>query len=97
VEGFYEQVIQMLRPWAPAPPRMRTPEDVAPVEPVTPTLISTAPSSQDTADDAASDHPETDSQENLFLSDPDYPAPEPGASQRESGNTEVDVFEEVQQ
>jgi len=62
VDSFYEQVIQTLRPWV-APPKMRTPEDTAPVEPVSPTLISTAPSSQDSPDDFEppdADHDDTE-------------------------------------
>ncbi|MGN9913209.1 stress response protein [Phytohabitans sp. LJ34] len=47
VDNFYEQVIQNLKPWMPAPPRLRTAEDVQPVEPVSPSLVSTAISSQD--------------------------------------------------
>jgi len=55
VDSFYEQVIQTLKPWV-APPKMRTLEDTAPVEPVSPILISTAPSSQDDPDDLESPH-----------------------------------------
>jgi hypothetical protein len=47
IDGFYEQVIQNLKPWMPAPPRLRTADDVQPVEPVSPSLVSTAISSQD--------------------------------------------------
>jgi hypothetical protein len=47
INGFYEQVIQNLKPWMPAPPRLRSAEDVQPVEPVSPSLVSTALSSQD--------------------------------------------------
>lgn len=49
IDNFYEQVIQNLKPWMPAPPRLRTAEDVQPVEPVSPSLVSTAISSQDGA------------------------------------------------
>ncbi|GAA4438905.1 stress response protein [Phytohabitans houttuyneae] len=49
IDDFYEQVIQNLKPWMPAPPRLRTPEDIQPVEPVSPSLVSTAISSQDGA------------------------------------------------
>ncbi|BCB86259.1 stress response protein [Phytohabitans suffuscus] len=49
IDDFYEQVIQNLKPWMPAPPRLRTPEDLQPVEPVSPSLVSTAISSQDGA------------------------------------------------
>lgn len=44
VDDFYGQVIQNLKPWMPAPPRLRSAEDV---EPVPPALVSTALSSQD--------------------------------------------------
>ncbi|MEW2593979.1 stress response protein [Micromonospora aurantiaca] len=47
VDDFYEQIIQNLKPWMPAPPRLRTPEDVIPVQPVASSLVSTAISSQD--------------------------------------------------
>jgi hypothetical protein len=47
VDAFYEQVIQNLKPWMPAPPRLRSDEDIQPIEPVAPSLISTAISSQD--------------------------------------------------
>lgn len=47
IDDFYEQIIQNLKPWMPAPPRLRTPEDVAPVQPVAASLVSTAISSQD--------------------------------------------------
>ncbi|MFG3601796.1 stress response protein [Micromonospora chersina] len=50
VDDFYEQIIQNLKPWMPAPPRLRTPEDVQPAEPVAASLISTAISSQDSPD-----------------------------------------------
>jgi len=50
VDAFYEQVIQNLKPWMPAPPRLRSPEDVKPVEPVPASLVSTAISSQDGVD-----------------------------------------------
>ncbi|MEU7585256.1 stress response protein [Micromonospora sp. NPDC049230] len=47
IDDFYEQIIQNLKPWMPTPPRLRTPEDVAPVQPVAASLVSTAISSQD--------------------------------------------------
>jgi hypothetical protein len=50
VDTFYEQVIQNLKPWMPAPPRLRSDEDIQPTEPVAPSLISTAVSSQDGAE-----------------------------------------------
>ncbi|MBM2623208.1 stress response protein [Actinoplanes sp. LDG1-06] len=46
VDDFYEQVLQNLKPWMQAPPRLRSPEEVV-AEPVPPSLISTAISSQD--------------------------------------------------
>lgn len=50
VDEFYESVIQNLKPWMPAPPRLRTPEDIQPAEPVPASLVSTAISSQDGPD-----------------------------------------------
>ncbi|MEU1585357.1 stress response protein [Micromonospora sp. NPDC005710] len=47
VDDFYEQVIQNLKPWMPTPPRLRSPEDVQPTQPVATSLVSTAISSQD--------------------------------------------------
>ncbi|NMO50911.1 stress response protein [Actinoplanes sp. TBRC 11911] len=47
IDVFYEQVIQNLKPWMPAPPKLRTPEEVIEAEPVASALISTAISSQD--------------------------------------------------
>ncbi len=48
IDDFYEQIIQNLKPWMPAPPRLRTPDkNVAPVQPVAASLGSTAISSQD--------------------------------------------------
>ncbi|MDO3682620.1 stress response protein [Micromonospora sp. C28ISP2-4] len=47
IDDFYEQIIQNLKPWMPAPPRLRTSEDVIPVQPVASSLVSTAISSQD--------------------------------------------------
>jgi hypothetical protein len=51
-DDFYEQVIQNLKPWLPAPPRLRSADDVQPTEPVPTNLISTAISSQDGPDTA---------------------------------------------
>ena len=62
VDAFYEQVVQILKPWAPAPPRLRTQDEVASAEPVPPSLVSTALSSQD---DPA---PVPDERENLIES-----------------------------
>lgn len=47
IDDFYGQVIQNLKQWMPAPPKMRSPEDVIEAEPVSKALISTAISSQD--------------------------------------------------
>jgi hypothetical protein len=47
IDGFYEEVIQNLQPWMPAPPKMRSPEETVEVEPVSPALVSTSISSQD--------------------------------------------------
>ncbi|WFE60412.1 stress response protein [Micromonospora sp. WMMD712] len=47
IDDFYEQIIQNLKPWMPAPPRLRMPDDVTPVQPVSASLVSTAISSQD--------------------------------------------------
>ncbi|GAB2591826.1 hypothetical protein Aab01nite_38490 [Paractinoplanes abujensis] len=46
VDDFYQQVLQNLKPWMQAPPRLRSPEEVV-AEPVSPALVSTAISSQD--------------------------------------------------
>lgn len=47
IDDFYGQVIQNLKPWMPAPPKMRSAEEVIEAEPVAKALISTAISSQD--------------------------------------------------
>ncbi len=47
IDDFYEQVIQNLKPWMPAAPRLRSPDEPKPVEPVAASLVSTAISSQD--------------------------------------------------
>ncbi len=47
IDSFYEQVIQNLKPWMPAPPKLRLQEEIVDVEPVRPALVSTAISSQD--------------------------------------------------
>jgi hypothetical protein len=47
IDDFYEQVIQNLKPWMPTPPRLRSSDEIIPVEPVKPNLVSTAISSQD--------------------------------------------------
>ncbi|MFF5082531.1 stress response protein [Actinoplanes sp. NPDC000266] len=47
IDDFYEQVIQNLKPWMAAPPKLRAPEEVIESEPVAAALVSTAISSQD--------------------------------------------------
>ncbi|GGJ79078.1 hypothetical protein GCM10010123_06260 [Pilimelia anulata] len=47
IDSFYEQVIQNLKPWMPAPLKLRSAETDVEVEPVPPPLASTAISSQD--------------------------------------------------
>jgi hypothetical protein len=47
IDDFYMQVIQNLKPWMPAAPRLRSPDELKPVEPVPASLVSTAISSQD--------------------------------------------------
>lgn len=47
IDDFYEQVIQNLKPWMAAPPKLRSPEEVIDAEPVPVSLVSTAISSQD--------------------------------------------------
>ncbi|WP_298461514.1 hypothetical protein [uncultured Cellulomonas sp.] len=48
VDGFYAEVMQYLKAWSAAPPRVRSDSDAA--EPVPPALVSTALSSQDGAE-----------------------------------------------
>ncbi|MET1073039.1 MAG: hypothetical protein ABWY11_10380 [Umezawaea sp.] len=50
VTGFYEEVVQTLKPWSATPPRIRPEEDFAPPADVPVALVSTAPSSQDGVD-----------------------------------------------
>ncbi|XVU27163.1 stress response protein [Actinoplanes sp. CA-054009] len=47
IDDFYEQVIQNLKPWMAAPPKLRAAEEVIEAEPVAAALVSTAISSQD--------------------------------------------------
>jgi hypothetical protein len=47
IDDFYERVIQNLKPWMPAPPRLRAPDEPQPTEPVPVSLVSTSISSQD--------------------------------------------------
>ena len=49
IDDFYECVIQNLKPWMPAPPRLRSPDEPLP-EPVPISLVSTSISSQDGPD-----------------------------------------------
>lgn len=46
IDDFYECVIQNLKPWMPAPPRLRSPDEPL-AEPVSVSLVSTSISSQD--------------------------------------------------
>ncbi|WP_240942864.1 stress response protein [Planosporangium thailandense] len=55
IDDFYAQVIQNLKPWMPAAPRLRSPDDPKPVEPVPASLVSTAISSQDGPQSEGSD------------------------------------------
>jgi hypothetical protein len=47
IDDFYAQVVQNLKPWMPAPPRLRSADEPSLTEPVSPSLVSTAISSQD--------------------------------------------------
>jgi hypothetical protein len=47
IDDFYEQVIQNLKPWMPAPPKMRSADEAVVAQPVPQALVSTAISSQD--------------------------------------------------
>ncbi|GAA2497692.1 stress response protein [Winogradskya humida] len=47
IDDFYENVLQNLKPWMSAPPRLRSLDEPVLVEPVAAALISTAISSQD--------------------------------------------------
>jgi hypothetical protein len=47
IDNFYELVIQNLKPWMPAPPKLRSAEEIIDTEPVATALVSTAISSQD--------------------------------------------------
>jgi hypothetical protein len=50
VDGFYADVMQYLKAWSAAPPRVRADSDGTGAEPVSPALVSTALSSQDGAE-----------------------------------------------
>ena len=79
IDDFYEQVIQNLKPWMPTPPRLRSPDQPQPVEPVAASLVSTAISSQDGADPVTSstatsaDHHEASAQTVPHLDEPREP------------------------
>jgi hypothetical protein len=78
VDAFYEQVIQNLKPWMPAPPRLRSAEDIQPTEPVTPSLVSAAISSQDGAEtDAGPSVKSIDDRDEVSTNDETRPE-EPG-------------------
>ncbi|SNS94315.1 hypothetical protein SAMN05421812_102452 [Asanoa hainanensis] len=47
IDDFYEQVLQSLKPWMPAPPRLRSTDEPTTAEPVSSSLIASAISSQD--------------------------------------------------
>jgi hypothetical protein len=47
IDDFYEQVLQNLKPWMAAPPRLRSADEPLLTEPVSKSLVSTAISSQD--------------------------------------------------
>jgi hypothetical protein len=47
VDDFYETVLQNLKPWIAAPPRLRSADEPVIVEPIAKNLVSTAISSQD--------------------------------------------------
>jgi hypothetical protein len=53
VDEFYEQVVQGLKPWIAAAPKLRS--DNGQAEPVLPSLVSTAISSQDGSEPITSD------------------------------------------
>ncbi|WHT21076.1 hypothetical protein N8J89_08420 [Crossiella sp. CA-258035] len=54
INRFYEDVLQNLKPWAAQPPRMRPDSAFTPPEQVPVALVSTAPSSQDGAEEPPS-------------------------------------------
>jgi hypothetical protein len=87
IDEFYEHVVQNLKPWMPAPPRLRGPDEPQPVEPVPTDLISTGLSSQDGLDQgrlvdgesprAAEDADQAkDTEGSVPASEPDPNAPE---------------------
>lgn len=81
-DDFYEQVIQNLKPWMPAPPRLRSADEVQPTEPVPTSLVSTAISSQDGPDvDPATGSPTGDRLAMTGHAEPTRPAREVPANQ----------------
>jgi len=60
IDSFYEGVIQNLKPWMPAPPKLRSADEVVESEPVSKALVSTAISSQDGPQVAADPAPGAD-------------------------------------
>lgn len=55
IDGFYEQVVQRLKPWAAPPPKLRPPEPPEPKQDVPAALVSTSFSSQDGAEAVTTD------------------------------------------
>jgi hypothetical protein len=55
VDAFYADVLQHLKAWSAAPPRMREPAETPPVSP--PSLAATAQSSQDGAEPSSTAAP----------------------------------------
>jgi hypothetical protein len=47
IDDFYAEVLQNLKPWLSAPPRLRATDEPNVIEPVAPSLVSTSISSQD--------------------------------------------------
>lgn len=59
VEAFYQDVVQSLKPWTPAAPRLRSPSEIETPSDQPASLSSTALSSQDGTDPEPDDAPET--------------------------------------
>jgi hypothetical protein len=67
IDSFYLEVIQNLKPWMPAPPKLRSTENSIEMEPVPPALSSTAISSQDGPEPAEGARPvEANDAEEVF-------------------------------
>ena len=79
VDGFYADVMQYLKAWSAAPPRVRAESDGTGAEPVSPALVSTALSSQDGAEVAGepSSAPSAPAEAADGESDRDAPVDEP--------------------